>query len=130
MIKAGGAPEDFSGAYQWYYTNSSSRSPSWTGVNQFRSYILGNDYTGPDGNVETRTQLALADVVQFNLSSDAGYEHGAVVTRIDPTPPSSTTYRPVPYISYHSGNTKDEPLSVLESRAISTSYIGIDGYWD
>lgn len=63
ILRAGGAPLDTTGNYQWYYHKVTDRSPSWTGVNQLYNYLIHNDYVGPQGSIIKYDQPYVASKV-------------------------------------------------------------------
>jgi hypothetical protein len=82
ILRAGGAPMDNAGSYQWYYTSMTSRSPSWSGVEQLYSYLVGNTYTGPYARSGSLTELRPGDIVQLKTLPDR-YGHSTVVVSAD-----------------------------------------------
>lgn len=78
IIYAGGAPMDNTGNYQWYYFSSSDRC-SWTGVEALYSYLIHNDYIGPQGTDVTSwytTAVKKGDLVQLRFHvDDQQYDH-------------------------------------------------------
>ncbi|MCP4105948.1 MAG: amidase domain-containing protein [Desulfobacteraceae bacterium] len=124
VIRAGGAPMDSGGSYTWYYYGYSSRSPSWTGVNQLYSYLAANWYTGPAGSVTSISGVQTGDIVQLDFDGDNSYDHSVVVV--------SKVYENGAYnikIAAHSTDRDNYPLSSY-SWSKKIRYIHIDGYYD
>jgi len=80
IIKAGGAPFDASGSYQWYYYGYENRIPSWTGVNSMQTYIQYNSGLGPNGIfVSSASTLLTGDMVHIDWDNDGSYNHAVAI---------------------------------------------------
>ena len=50
-IYAGSGIMNYTPVYGWFYASSSSRTPSWTGVNYFYDFLVNNRGGGPYAEV-------------------------------------------------------------------------------
>lgn len=81
-LLAGGAKTSAS----WHYNSLSDRTPSWSGVNQFYSFITSNNGVGPKAyskvyapySTKASPSFELGDIVQFHNGST--WRHSTVVT--------------------------------------------------
>lgn len=82
-ILAGGIPMDLTGTYKWKYygtkvdesSNKVGRTPSWTGVKEFKRYAINNSGQGLNATVSTGIRNGeRGDIIQI------GEYHGTVVT--------------------------------------------------
>ncbi len=62
----------------WYYLNDLDRSPSWTGVEFFFTFMTEGRGVGPFGRETDGTSLAVGDFIQLGRN-DGGYYHTLVV---------------------------------------------------
>lgn len=66
----------------WWFTSTSNRSYSWSGVNEFYNFTMNNTTRGPGGHSMTWTQnydaWSLGDIFQFNNGSI--WRHSTVIT--------------------------------------------------
>lgn len=87
VIIAGGSPMDDVGSAQWYYFGSKRRTPSWTGVGYFISYILNNNDKGPRGViVQGAGSLQSGDVVHLDWDYDGRYNHAVSIYNTGSSP--------------------------------------------
>lgn len=77
-IYAGGCQMNYTPTFGWYYISLDDRSPSWTGVEYFYNFIIGNAGVGPFGRVATSDELEIGDVVQLGREGE-GYYHTLLV---------------------------------------------------
>ena len=77
-IYAGGCQMNYTPTFGWYYISLDDRSPSWTGVEYFYNFIVGNAGVGPFGRVATSDELEIGDVVQLGREGE-GYYHTLLV---------------------------------------------------
>ena len=69
---------NYTPTFGWYYISLDDRSPSWTGVEYFYNFIIGNAGVGPFGRVATSDELEIGDVVQLGREGE-GYYHTLLV---------------------------------------------------
>ena len=92
--------------YDWYYQSLNYRSYSWTGVNEFYSFLISNktDF-GPKGKIVGINELEIGDVVQLAINSEV-FHHTTIITNIQ-QPASPETI----FITCHTNDAIDIPLS-------------------
>ena len=64
----------------WFYSSPSSRSPSWTGVEFFRNFLLNPDHS-PRGIIVEREDLAAGDIIF--LSDGRRFYHSLFISKIE-----------------------------------------------
>lgn len=69
-LYAGCGVMNYSGDDGWYYISLEERSPSWTGVEFLRNFLLTNEGTAVYGETVELSAVRPGDVIQ--LSNDAG----------------------------------------------------------
>lgn len=78
IIKAGGAPMDTTGSYQWYYSNYANRSASWIVVSHLYSYLVNNTGVGPQGYWMSNSPeypATKGDIIQKDTNYDGIQNH-------------------------------------------------------
>ena len=83
MYEGGGLPMDYGSQYGtdcWFYTNSTNRSATWTGVNQLYNYIFGSSSTINASN-STWGSVGFGDLIQLLHSDGSGY-HSLIISGI------------------------------------------------
>ena len=88
-ILAGCCKMNFTPTFGWYYISPDNRAPSWSGVDEFFDFIIGNgDFpevysrSGPFGYVTSREYAAFGDVVQL-ANRDGEFYHTLMITGND-----------------------------------------------
>ena len=81
-IYAGSCVMNYTPTFGWYYISLDERSPSWTGVEFFYNFIVGNAGVGPFGRAATSDELEIGDVIQLAREAD-GYYHTLLVVGFD-----------------------------------------------
>lgn len=124
ILYAGGAPMDNTGSYTWYYYGMSNRAPSWTGVNQLYTYLINNDYIGPQGKLANSSEILysmnIGDIVQIDFNYDGVYDHSVAITTYQSGYSSGTK------VAAHSDFAFDRLLSTYGG---SKRYIKLTGYY-
>ena len=66
----------------WFYSSLKSRSPSWTGVNEFCNFLITNTAkNSPQGELVQLSQIDVGDIIQMDQGK--GYfHHNMLVTKI------------------------------------------------
>lgn len=77
-IYAGSCVMNYKPTFGWYYETLDSRSPSWTGVDFFYNFMVGNKDVGPFGIDTTLDALEIGDVIQL-AKNDGGFYHTLLV---------------------------------------------------
>ena len=89
----------------WYYRSPSSRSPSFTGVNEFFNYAINNKKdVGVIAKLVTIDKVEVGDVVQM-LQKGNSFHHSLLITKITGKPNINNIY-----ITCHTNDAKDKPL--------------------
>lgn len=81
-VYAGSCEMNYKPTFGWYFISLDDRSPSWTGVQYFYDFIVGNADVGPFGRVATSDELELGDVIQLGRNEE-GYYHSLLVVGFD-----------------------------------------------
>jgi len=97
----------------WYYINANDRSPSWTGVEQFHSFLTSNTGTGPFGYDTHKNDIQIGDVVQLG-KSDGSFYHTLLVLNI---------IESEVYIAAHSSDSRMRPLTSYSYERIRYTHI-------
>lgn len=90
----------------WFYHNSYSRSPSWTGVEEFYNFATNNKSNfGPKVKVVTISEIEIGDIVQMKQTGNR-YHHNLLITKI--TKKNSLINI---FVTCHTNDAKDKKLS-------------------
>ena len=81
-IYAGSCVMNYKPTFGWYYVSLDNRSPSWTGVDFFYNFMVGNKDVGPFGIDSTLDALEVGDVIQL-AKNDGGFYHTLLVVGFD-----------------------------------------------
>ncbi|MFD5079923.1 amidase domain-containing protein [Streptomyces sp. NPDC058371] len=113
-LKAGGW-KDVAGSssdFHKWFTNSTSQSDSWVGVNEFSWFALSSKRVTSLANVY---QMDVGDVLQMDFDKDGSKDHTMIV--------SYRSSQGVPYLTYHSTNTfRRSVASIIASYPNSAYY--------
>lgn len=77
-IYAAGCTMNFTPTFGWYYVSLNDRSPSWTGVDYFYSFMTTNEGVGPFGKEIAPDMSEIGDVIQLGREAD-GYYHTLLI---------------------------------------------------
>ena len=77
-IYAGSCVMNYTPTFGWYYISLDDRSPSWTGVQYFYNFMVGNTDVGPYGRDAVLDELEIGDVIQLGNNRD-GFYHTLLV---------------------------------------------------
>ena len=72
-IYAGSCVMNYTPTFGWYYVSLDDRSPSWTGVEYFYNFMVGNTDVGPYGRDATLDEIEIGDVIQLGNNRDGFY---------------------------------------------------------
>lgn len=78
---SGAGVMNYTQTFGWYYNNLQSRSPSWTGVEYFYNFLVGNGNVGPFGREVDAEYVKPGDFVQLGNSAERFY-HSLIITQI------------------------------------------------
>lgn len=101
-VLAGSCRMNFTPVFGWYYIDSDSRTASWTGVEFFYNFMVGNMGVGPYATEVSENEIQIGDVIQLeNGSGDfyhtlfiVGFDEGGEIL-----------------VAAHSDDALDRPLS-------------------
>ena len=122
ILRAGGAPLDDTGSYQWYYYSDGNRSSSWTGVGNLYTYLVNNDYIGPQGYKITSDEAFVAsegDLIQLKLNGSSSFGHSLWIISHQTSTTSCTR------IACHTSDRWNEPLDSMHG---TRRWIKLTGY--
>lgn len=77
-VYAGSCVMNYLNLFGWYYISLENRTPSWSGVEFFYNFIVGNTGVGPFGHEAMRDETEIGDVVQLFREAD-GYYHSLLI---------------------------------------------------
>ncbi|MBE6644171.1 MAG: amidase [Ruminococcaceae bacterium] len=81
-IFAGSCQMNYTPTFGWYYISLNERSPSWTGVEYFYNFMVGNSGIGPFGKEVSIDELEIGDVIQLGRNIE-GFYHTLLVVGFD-----------------------------------------------
>ena len=67
----------------WYYYSLNDRSPSWTGVEFLRDFLLSNEGPGPQAVQVEKQAIRPGDVIQLGNAAGRFY-HSLIVMKVTP----------------------------------------------
>ena len=66
----------------WFYSSLNSRSPAWSGVEEFCNYLITNTtQNSPKGQIVPLSQVEIGDIIQLDLGRGF-FHHNTIVTKI------------------------------------------------
>ena len=104
-LYAGCGVMNYSQENGWYYINSDNRSPSWTGVNFLREFLLSNLGEGVYAEVSPLSELRRGDIIQL-INEEGRFYHTVIVSAIfSPAEPRNI------FVCAHSDDARNRRLS-------------------
>lgn len=101
-LLAGSCQMNFTPIFGWFYLDSETRTASWTGVEFFYNFIVGNAGVGPYGAEVGADSVNIGDIVQ--LANESGdYYHTLFISGVSPSEGI--------LVAAHSDDALDRPLS-------------------
>ncbi len=100
-VLAGSCVMNYTPIYGWYYLSTNRRSASWTGVEFFYNFMIGNTDVGPFAIESTLDGAEIGDVIQLQNSEGVFY-HTIIISEIRDGEI---------YICANSNDALDKPLS-------------------
>jgi len=91
----------------WYYINANNKSPSWTGVDFLKTFLLNNKTKGPFARLCYLDEIEIGDIIQIRQSTY--FNHSLVVTKIKDNNV---------YVTAHTNNIKNKLLDSYNPREI------------
>ncbi len=78
-VYAGSGKMNYTPVFGWFYISSDVRTASWTSVEYFYRFIVGNLSVGPFGRLVDEKDVKIGDIVQ--LGSETGdFYHSAIIS--------------------------------------------------
>ena len=97
----------------WYYIGANSKSPSWTGVEFLRNFLVrGVPSPGPAARETTILEMAQGDVIQL-LFDGKTYQHSLLVVQVGPVPAPENVL-----VATHSDDQDNYPLTSFQYQRI------------
>ena len=122
-LYAGTGIMNFTPTFGWYYRNANDKSPSWTGVEYFRNFLIEKAIkTGPFAIETDIFGIEPGDFVQLNLDEDEGFEHTPIIVERGEVPTLENVL-----VAAHSQDVDFRPLSTYPFTSIR--YLHILGAW-
>ena len=104
-LHAGGAPMNYKKDLGWYYNSSTSRAPTWSGVQYLYNFLISNKGIGPMGALISLQDIEIGDVIQLSFDGRT-YGHSLLVVAVG-SPISEKTV----LIATHTDDSDYRPLS-------------------
>lgn len=98
---AGSNTMNYSPNTGWFYNSVSDRAPAWTGVNEFKNFILNNIGVGPFGTTVNMNSLDVGDIILLGRAEN-DYYHNTVVVGFEGN---------VPLIACHTFDQFNKPIT-------------------
>lgn len=111
-VYAGSGVMNYTPTFGWYYISADDRSPSWTGVEYFYNFMVGNEGLGPHMTEVSPNRLRPGDVVQLGRA-DGSFYHSLFVARTGLFPSVNNIL-----IITHSMDSYLRPLNTYEAEAM------------
>ena len=118
-VYAGTGVMNYTPTFGWYYINSNDKSPSWTGVEFLRDFLVREERSAGPVAQETQdlSRARLGDVIQLRFSGDV-FQHSPVVVQ------SSFDGDPAKIlVAAHSADVDWRPLSTYDYQAYRVLHI-------
>jgi hypothetical protein len=108
-IFAGAKIMNYSGTFGWYYSDANNKSPSWTGVQFLRNFLINNkSEPGPFAKEVTMEEIMPGDIIQ--LAFDGGpFQHSPFVVKTGTVPRLSNILT-----ASHTFNTDYKPIDTYD----------------
>lgn len=85
-LYAGSCQMNYRALYGWYYISLDDRTPSWSGVEFFYNFLIGNKGEGPYGRECAIEELEIGDVIQLSRV-ETGFYHTLLVVGFEENDP-------------------------------------------
>lgn len=119
-IYAGTGVMNFTPTFGWYYIDTNDRSPSWTGVEYLRNFLVrGEKSLGPVAQeTQELSRARLGDVIQLTFDGGDTFQHSPVVVQ-----PSSDGDPAKILLAAHSADVDWRPLNTYDFTACRVLHI-------
>lgn len=111
---------NYTPTFGWYYINSNDRTASWTGVEYFYNFLVGNTGVGPFARVTEIDEMQPGDFIQLG-DENYNFYHTLVVTTAG-SPPSQQNI----LVAAHTNDVNCRQLDTYD--IINIRYLHIEGY--
>jgi len=116
-VFAGAGVMNYTPVFGWYYIDANDRTASWTGVEYFYNFMVGNEGPGPVMQEVPLEEIQPGDVIQLKFSSPH-FEHTPVVVAVGEEPTPETIL-----VAAHSLDSDDRPLSTYRYQALRALHV-------
>ena len=101
------------GKYGWFYSSLSNRAPSWTGVDEFYSFLITNNSNyGAKAKEVSIDKIEIGDIIQLDQRGGS-FNHTLLVTNIKEDPTLDNIF-----IACHSADAYNKSLSEYRYKRI------------
>lgn len=123
-VFAGAGVQNYTPTFGWFYKNLNDRTASWTGVEYFYNFLIGNGKSsesgegigsgaGPFAEEVTRNKIEVGDIIQLGRANGDFY-HSPVVVGFS---------RGVPLIAAHTNDAFMRPINTYRYERIRYIHI-------
>ncbi len=116
-VYAGAGIMNYKPVYGWYYVNAGNRTPSWTGVEYFYNFMVGNTGVGPFMQLVDLHNILPGDVIQLKFDGP-NFEHNPVVVSVGSVPDPSNIL-----VAAHTFDADDRPLNTYPYTALRPLHV-------
>lgn len=100
-LYAGAGTMNYTPVLGWFYISVNDRTASWTGVEYFYNFLIGNKEAGPFGEEVKIGKIQIGDFIQLGRATGDFYH----------TPIVCGFYRGEPLVAAHTNDVYNRPLS-------------------
>jgi hypothetical protein len=112
-IYAGAHVMNYDRTHGWYYNSTNNKSPSWSGVQFLRNFLIRNTAgPGPTAKETTALEMAPGDVIQLSFDGKV-FEHSLFVVSIGSVPAVGNIL-----IATHTDDSDNRPLTSYQYQKI------------
>jgi hypothetical protein len=112
-LYAGSRVMNYAPAGGWYYIGANNKSPSWSGVEFLRNFLVrGATSAGPAARETTVSEMAPGDVIQLLFDGKA-FQHSLFVVAVGPIPASDNIL-----VATHTDDQDNYPLTSFQYQKI------------
>jgi hypothetical protein len=101
----------------WYYSNANSKSPSWTGVDFLRNFLVGNPDRGPFAKEADIGAIQPGDIIQLSFDG-VHFQHSPVVVAVGAVPEPANIL-----IAAHTIDSDNRPVTTYAYKKIRFLHI-------
>ena len=118
-VYAGSKVMNYKKDFGWYYKSPSDRAPAWTGVNEFKRFILTNTDVGPFGKVVDMENLHVGDIILLG-NNDQVFYHNTLVVDFE---------NDIPLIACHTFDQYRKPITSHNAKSLLCIHVsGVNTY--